>query len=269
MAEIAESIDEFLGGFLTGSARALAGPAMVEGWLRGEPARGAATRGSETLRFSFGKRSERGDGAGLAHKLLAHVSGAHAEAGIAAENAPRTSLLGRGGAGGIAVVVCLLGCLRGLVLRGCGGHDTWDGGRRRARERRVHGEGAGGYPSRPRSGQRDWISTVDTTFGGTSRSVAPQRNARQDWVFLGTVDPQGECATTAPNRESAEGPKQGPTTSQEQGKAARAARSQSAARGPGEQKRDGRETRTSNLRRWRALAAGYWPRRGPAVFSRS
>lgn len=70
MAEIAESIDEFLGGFFTGSARALAGPAMVEDWLKGEPARGccAATMGSETLRFSFGKRSERGDGAGLVQR---------------------------------------------------------------------------------------------------------------------------------------------------------------------------------------------------------
>lgn len=84
MAEIAESIDEFLGGFFTDSARALAGPAMVEDWLRGEPARGgwAATRGSETLRFSFGKRRERGDGAGLAGRVLAQVSGAHAEAGM-------------------------------------------------------------------------------------------------------------------------------------------------------------------------------------------
>jgi hypothetical protein len=65
IAEMAESIDEFRGGFPAGSARAFAGPGMMEGRLEGGPPGGcAATRGSETLRTSFGKRSEWGDGAG-------------------------------------------------------------------------------------------------------------------------------------------------------------------------------------------------------------
>jgi hypothetical protein len=71
IAEIAESIDEFLGWFFAGSARSFAGPTMVEDWLEeGRPMSCAATRGSETLRSSFGKRGARGDGegAGLTHK---------------------------------------------------------------------------------------------------------------------------------------------------------------------------------------------------------
>jgi hypothetical protein len=69
MADMAESIDEFLGWFLPGSARVLAGPAMVEDWLKEEaPVGCAGTRGSETLRRSFGKRRERGDGTGLLDK---------------------------------------------------------------------------------------------------------------------------------------------------------------------------------------------------------
>lgn len=42
---------------------------------------------------------------------------------------------------------------------------------------------------------------MDTASGGTSRFVAPQRNAWRDWVFWAPSTRRQKCATTAPNRE--------------------------------------------------------------------
>ena len=67
IAEMAESIEEFLGAPLTSSARTLEAPAMVGSWPAEEPPKGFGfTTGSETLRVSFGNRWERGEGAVLA-----------------------------------------------------------------------------------------------------------------------------------------------------------------------------------------------------------
>jgi len=68
IAEIAESIDEFLGAPFASSARTLEEPAMAEVWAdEGEAPEGFGfTMGSETLRLSFGNRWEREGGTGLA-----------------------------------------------------------------------------------------------------------------------------------------------------------------------------------------------------------
>ena len=86
IAEMAESIDEFRGGFPAGSARAPVDPGMMGGRVEGgPPGGGAATSGSETLRTSFGKRSELGDGAGLIHTQTVSARASATRAG-GAEN---------------------------------------------------------------------------------------------------------------------------------------------------------------------------------------
>ncbi len=75
IAEMAESIDEFLGAPFASSARTPEEPAMAAGWLEEEPPGGFGfTTGSETLRVSFGNRCERGGGAGLAGAWLVRGS---------------------------------------------------------------------------------------------------------------------------------------------------------------------------------------------------
>jgi hypothetical protein len=67
IAEIAESIDEFLGAPFASSARTPEAPAIVDEGPVEEPPRGFGfTTGSETLRLlSFGNRREGGAGPGL------------------------------------------------------------------------------------------------------------------------------------------------------------------------------------------------------------
>jgi hypothetical protein len=73
IAEMAESIEEFLGALLAGSARTLDWPAMVDDWPIGEPLEGwTAMAESETLRVSFGSCGERG-GAGLEEAVSTFV----------------------------------------------------------------------------------------------------------------------------------------------------------------------------------------------------